>query len=700
MRLPHLFAALLALASHAAPAEAQTPVPNAYFADGPSLDLSLEELRRGRTALLRSTKTPGPIRLELHSSPGELPISRVAQATLPSHTLTDSLRIRLSAVSDTAAFRPGTYAGTLIVKDATGKSLAEQVVRVTVPAAVTVAPTWTAEIYKGAPLPGLRTVLLPDAASRCATPTQPARDSARRLGLALRKLADRCLRDNVIPLAGVNAPPSLIEKGVVMGVLTDSASGDHAFVWWTGDDGARLASEPISSKGLELGFASFDHPALYKGDIDLTPGVPGGTVTLRVNVTHAMMWPFIAILLGVILSYALQRYLRAKRGILDLQERAAELRATYQQRSQEFANTVQEVPGASRYSIDSSMLKGFEQADEKIRRLERVSGELKEDNPPYQDAVSWLDGLEQDMNRWTAFGDSLSELHADLGETRSAAAAAGRHALAPKGDPEIVEGSERLLHGEPVQRVALAALHQQTDDSRTLLSTWRVLNEQAHEAVEALDRLPAPAAGETDPQRMEAALLLRNAWAHLWRAENNAQLTDADTALTEVSGKVVALQNALPVGAAAVLDSGSNSPVPEQETVVPPVPGAERKTQRIAIDNLAIWRPEPRTPEQERFRRARRRRILYGMGYLALTVMVAALTGLNQLYLDEPHFGTLRDYVLAVLWGFGTKLGMDVVRTTMETRQLPWPDFSTLRRRSQAPVQDPALVPDNAASEM
>lgn len=699
---PSLLAALFVLATHAAPAAAQTP--NAYFVKPDTLDLSLDELRSGRTNWVRTTKTPGIVRVLLRSNTGDFRLDRVLQVYAPNTALVDSLPIRLTAVSDTATFREGTYVGSLEVRDPADKPLAQQVVRVTVPstpaAATAVAATWSSEIYKGAPFPRLRTALLEDAASRCSTPEQPRiSDSTRWVSRAmhqfrrgLRSVADRCVRDNVIPLAADTARP-LIAPKTILGVLTDSA-GDHAFVWWSGNDTVKVTADSVASPGLELQFASFDNPAIYTGRIDLTPGVHGGVVDLRVRVTHGMMWPFIAILLGVMLSYGLRRYLLAQRGILDLQERSAELQASFAGRSAEFDAAVQGVPGASRFRIDTSMLKAFEQADDRIRRLERVSGELKEGEPPYDEAVNLLNGLEQELAAWPAFGASLAGLHGDLEKTRAAAVAAGAHVLAPRGEPELAEAAGLLLQGGAVQRETLPTLHEQTRACRTLLGRWAALNERAADDATTLEQFTPEVGSEAETQHRDASRALRNAWAHLWRAEDDTQLTAADTALQAASTQVVALQESLPVtvgAAAATQPAFLDGAQPAGAEAAVPQPGGDAR--KIEIPNLRVWKPEQRTPEQERARRARRRRMQYGLAYLALTIVVAALTGLNQLYLDAPYFGSLQDYVLAVLWGFGTKLGMDVVRDTLESRQLPWPDFLTLRRRGQAPPQQPVQEP-------
>jgi hypothetical protein len=70
--------------------------------------------------------------------------------------------------------------------------------------------------------------------------------------------------------------------------------------------------------------------------------------------------------------------------------------------------------------------------------------------------------------------------------------------------------------------------------------------------------------------------------------------------------------------------------------------------------------------------------------YQLLTFAVVALTGLSELYFGAEYFGAPHQYLLAFLWGFGGKLGLDVVRTAIVTQELPWP------KRAPAPTAPPA----------
>src|SRR5262249_33441781 len=41
-----------------------------------------------------------------------------------------------------------------------------------------------------------------------------------------------------------------------------------------------------------------------------------------------------------------------------------------------------------------------------------------------------------------------------------------------------------------------------------------------------------------------------------------------------------------------------------------------------------------------------------------VALVVACLTALTQLYVSKPYFGSLTDYLMAILWGFGLDVGL------------------------------------------
>jgi hypothetical protein len=52
---------------------------------------------------------------------------------------------------------------------------------------------------------------------------------------------------------------------------------------------------------------------------------------------------------------------------------------------------------------------------------------------------------------------------------------------------------------------------------------------------------------------------------------------------------------------------------------------------------------------------------VYDVLFFLLTLLVAVATGFKSLYLGQNTFGTVADYLTAVLWGFGTKYTLDAV---------------------------------------
>ena len=77
---------------------------------------------------------------------------------------------------------------------------------------------------------------------------------------------------------------------------------------------------------------------------------------------------------------------------------------------------------------------------------------------------------------------------------------------------------------------------------------------------------------------------------------------------------------------------------------------------------IAAARSQPRAeiPPGVQLERMVRKRIGWDVFYLFLVTAVAIYTGLKTFYFDQP-FGGTRDYIDALVWGFGTKAIIDLV---------------------------------------
>jgi hypothetical protein len=166
----------------------------------------------------------------------------------------------------------------------------------------------------------------------------------------------------------------------------------------------------------------------------------------------------------------------------------------------------------------------------------------------------------------------------------------------------------------------------------------------------ARDRLAELQGMTPDEEKLatDARQQANSAWVDLWTATDlddlAAHQTEAEVAAA-VDG-VSRLLHRLPFRAAHLLDF---SVWAEQEGAILPI---------LPVKAL------PAAPE-DRAKRAQRALRLGDGVVLGIAVVVALATGLSQLYFGK-NFGSLDDWLKALTWGAGAKLGVDLVKTAMD----------------------------------
>jgi hypothetical protein len=153
-----------------------------------------------------------------------------------------------------------------------------------------------------------------------------------------------------------------------------------------------------------------------------------------------------------------------------------------------------------------------------------------------------------------------------------------------------------------------------------------------------------------DEEKLAARALQQanSAWVDLWTGENlddlAARQTEAEI-VAAVDG-VSRLQHRLPPRAPQLLEFTAWA---EQEGAILPV---------LPVKDL------PAAPEA-RVQRAESALRLGDRAVLGIAIVVALATGLSQLYFGK-NFGSLDDWLKALTWGAGAKLGVDLVKTAMD----------------------------------
>jgi hypothetical protein len=700
-----------------------------HFDMDTTLALTLKELADGRHVLIRNPTERAGLRVEIQDERETHPLSSVLKLDTPlvlpkgTRDRPSTALVRLTALTTSDA-RPGTYEGRLLVSDTDGVH-AERAVRITVPerlpAPLTAAGDtgWTSAVYKLALLPAARAYFLDNAEGRCARDNRDRQGfAATRRAAALRFVMGTCTRDNVVPLEGAltrgtkprpnarsdsakaaqantgsTADPVIVERPaqVLLGVLHAEKGGDQALVWWTADP-LKVGG---SRQGVELQFTSLDRPGSYYGKIDLARAGAEGIVGLRVQMTHDWFFAMLAIGLGVVLSWWLRNYVRTRRAVLRMQETSAELVSRIETADAELQSLDSRRGGYQPYAVDESLLVRLHRVDRKLQQ-HAYDGVVLEPGKADHDALrTELEQCEESVITWEEFAAALHRLRTELDSASDAAStwAAG----APAETPHLLAEAEKLFDGDRLATAALAPLDETVANAAEDVCSWR---EVAQAAVDLRTRLAGVGAG--DPQAGTTGAALTAAVAELWAAADAAGVKGAAAAIGKADEQfrpgtkarvfkllgVEAGQSAPVAPAAAPAMAASSDTAPGHAQDVPQDPDGS------AVRGAAPGAAGKRVPAQtamERRRQAESRRKWNDILYFGVTLLVAVATGFNELYLDAFGFGTMQDYMVALLWGFGTKMGLDTVRAAVEAGRLPWP-----ARKDGAPST--AQTPGGAAA--
>lgn len=667
------------------------------FVETDTLRLEFYALQAGEDLRLTAKGTDTVrLRLRVLDTGSGRPLSRLV--ALPRDRLFSPgnalLELRSTVPHDSLV--PGEYSGTVQLLDRDDKPVGERPLLVTVPARVRPAERqWAVTVYKFTVFAGWRAGFSQQAETRCAP-----RDSYWTSRFPDPRPAP-CVRDNVLPLrlpardaAYVPEAFQTPSEAQLLGVIENKAAKDHAMVWWTGNP---LGAPPrVGSPGVEMQFVGMDEPGEYTGTIQLPPEAGSGSVALSVKVTHHWTLVLLPIMLGVALSMWLRRFVRKRQALLALRERSTQLVVRAEQVDSRLTQLDDEVEDAARLRVEPSVTDRLRQVNRRIRVL-ALSRAPAERSDAERDAIdAEVTALEATLSAWEELVDALQRLGGLLG---------GFDDVTTRLPGRAGPGDVPLLRESAVAALKTAALD--TDDAvrarcvlaaqqADLLERWSVL---AEEAV----RLGGGKAAGVDA-----------ASAALFAAADLAALEDVDRQLHGVASaagsprprkglfrlRLPRRQPAAPLDVAdAPAAGGLAGDAPVADAVDAGVPVAEEWT--AAAPQGRPLRDLVRrvshfffggTPAE---RVARRAWIVRSVSELAAGVLafaVAAVTALSELYTAKPYFGTLDDYVLAVLWGFGTKLGIDAVRGALEGG-VAWPF-----RRKPGGGGDPAAAAAGAAA--
>jgi hypothetical protein len=571
------------------------------------LEISPDALSQGVRVEVLNNRTVGlrlDVRLgDLSGPPGGQSIGEQALGLVPRAPKKLELPAAGSAViaigPAAAKLPPGDYRGWLSVSEPASDTVVRRAVALTVPG-----PTG-----KLAPKPGA------DKLTMVATRRWPWESD------------DMSLRGNELPLdlpAGTKEDQVAVPAGA-LGYLTGS-SGSAAVLWDHVDQVAGRLTANLKLSGL-------DGSATYAGSIQLlTEPDDAGKVEVELSATDMVLWPIIALLIGIALALWVKRWVNVGRVAASLTERLAEIVATFRGADRDAADWTAGKPYAG-YTI-----KGWfdGEAAALAAKLDNLGGITGLDKAAYDDVTERLGHMRDVAVTWSDFAEQLLDLDqklAALPRNDAGALPAVHGALAP------------LLVGEVLADYeAYTARRQEVAEANLLLGSWLELHQllvRYRAWAEAIAAQP----GEPPPELEAANANLDEVRDELWTATTAADLQSWSTEDNLLAAEEALAGLGVPAGAPEIGDAAPAGP---------PAGGIAA----MGLAAAAAPAPASAAPNWPALAQRARRRHFWGDVAVALiAAAVAVVSALQTLYFGET-FGGWDDYVGALVWGLATEAGL------------------------------------------
>ena len=453
------------------------------------------------------------------------------------------------------------------------------------------------------------------------------------------------LDGNELPL---DVPPETSGAAVAkpvqerLGLL--NREGGIAGVTWDGDTVPVLGGEGLAAV---LGVLGVDDPGDYSGTIDLLPADDeAGDVEVTLTVTDFILWPILALMLGIALGYAIKRQINVRRVQDDLRTRLVQVIGVFEAARADFDKRAVGKPYGL-YDITDAFYRACEGAELQIRRLSSWRA-LEVDKEAHDAAIAMLGQLREVAKSWQPFGEELEALDEAVGHVES-----GRQ-----------RGRLPMLMRAMLQGTVLASLdryaklRERIRDGQTLLKSWNTLWDVLQEYRSWYHTLLQLDMSPEDKARLRTAKQkLDGAQNELTRIENAEQLKRFKVEEDLLAVEEVLSELTPPTAEVAGVSSRS---MDAMRAAI-----AQQDASRATLG--AVW--EASTPTETSkgepvqwgrvdwaafAQRLRRRRFKNDLAVAAIALVTSLVAGLNALYVGKD-FGTTYDYVNAVLWGLGTE---------------------------------------------
>jgi hypothetical protein len=453
-----------------------------------------------------------------------------------------------------------------------------------------------------------------------------------------------------------DADTGLIGSGDAVGTALAGPMGAVAYAYRLGSI-ERLAPGVL---GVPLAFDGLTIAGDYSGPLTLVPGSADTKVALTVRVTDFWFWPALAIVLGIVLAFALQRYTTVDRAYLQLKADVLRVASQWSDARQQYTRTLSPDGGSAddiAYDIGPDFLQQCDTLLKDVDALKRpLIVPLDGTNTVYASVQKRLETLRGVLDAWPQFAQELNALASKLVDANAEADAlrtpppVNAASIPSTSPPDVLGAAMQLLRGGPITVAKLETTRSAVRDMTTFLEDWthcadRVVADRARIA-----NVQSHLTSATQPAFNQANDGITKARSHLQSARSATDLTRLDTVKTIDSAE------------------GSLSTVEAALSVPPPHPKL-RKDQpaaaaALALSDLGTDTGTSAKPENQ-LRRLLKKVDRYDYLFFLLTLLIAVLTGFKTLYLGQNSFGTVADYIAAVLWGFGTKYTLETLTTAI-----------------------------------
>jgi hypothetical protein len=461
------------------------------------------------------------------------------------------------------------------------------------------------------------------------------------------------LHNAVVPVKDAAECP-LDAQPIAAGGITSSSGGGAAVT-------AECTTTDVyaGSVGMRLSFRGLrQHTGDYTGTIDLLPDDDDkGEVELSVRRTDYILLPLVALICGIGLALVATR----QSGRLNILSEAEEDTWVLQSDAVSAERTFRERSRGTPWST-YTLQPGLDEALDAVRRrlgdLRRGFAALDENNPVYKEQIDRLRALRKTVTAWPAFAERLAVLNAAL-QAVNDMADTYRPPSTEDPLPAFVQPATALTIGSVLSDQDALDRIEEVELTASLAQDWLVhaktvqkLNKLAKDIRAAMSSDNPEVTPERKAALARAEDKISEAHREMWRATDSSEYKQLGVAadLAEAASILDGLSHLLETLYAM---GPEEQAVARGEAVPRPASALEGILAERALAPADIAREI-----------AQRRRLRNALVFLGLA-LVTLWTGLTALYFDKP-FGTPRDYLTMLAWGFGAQAGLAALAVAVD----------------------------------